>query len=133
MVMTGGSLQANNSNSNKKTVTSADQHVNYLTEGEWMKAFDEVDLEVVAKKSDGILSSLFLCRKHQSPSIPPRFISIGDRGMKWVDEIKETLVEEEGKPASEEKVWLVADGDQYSGVIGFVNCLKQEPGGNRIR
>ncbi|GFU52204.1 fatty acid synthase, partial [Nephila pilipes] len=29
-------------------------------------------------------------------------------------------------------VWLVSQDDPTNGIIGLVNCLKQEPGGDRI-
>lgn len=133
MTSTGSSLHANNNNNTTITAdASLQEGINYLTEGEWVQAFDQVDLEVVAQKSDGILSSLFLCRKRALAPSKPRIISVGDRSFQWVEEIKAVLEEGEANP-SDEKIWLVADGDQYSGVVGFVNCLKQEPGGDRIR
>ncbi len=134
MATTGSSLNSNTNNSNKISVASGgQQQANFLTEGEWKKAFDAVDLEVVAQKSDGILSSLFLCRKSTSLSgSPMQYISVDDRSLKWVEEIKELLIDED-ESRSEEKIWLVADRDQFNGVVGFVNCLKQEPGGHRIR
>lgn len=34
--------------------------------------------------------------------------------------------------ASDSPLWLSAT-QSHSGVVGMVNCLKQEPGGNRVR
>lgn len=32
-----------------------------------------------------------------------------------------------------EKIIIVSQGEKTSGIVGMVNCLKQEPGGTNIR
>ena len=45
----------------------------------------------------------------------------------WFNNAKNVL-QSEGK-----KVWLVSEPEQCTGIIGFVNCLRREPGGHRTR
>lgn len=60
----------------------------------------------------------------------PVVINITEKHFNWVEPLKEALKqsESEGK-----HVLLVAQGEELLGLVGMVNCLKQEPGGNNLR
>ena len=45
----------------------------------------------------------------------------------WVDDLK-LAVKEKRK-----RIWLIADRDPTNGLIGMANCIKREPGGDRVR
>jgi fatty acid synthase len=57
-------------------------------------------------------------------------IQVTDKHFSWVESLKSALKqsETEGK-----KVVLVCQGDRLCGVIGLMNCIKQEPGGSNVR
>ena len=57
-----------------------------------------------------------------------RIVSVDDEGYGWVDPLKEALQ----KCPDVERVWLIAR-NPFNGVIGMVNCLRQEEGGNKLR
>ncbi|XP_063914245.1 fatty acid synthase-like [Zophobas morio] len=48
----------------------------------------------------------------------------------WINVLKDAMKQSE---TSGNKIYLYAQGDKFSGLIGLVNCLKQEPGGEKIR
>nr|XP_023678449.1 fatty acid synthase isoform X2 [Paramormyrops kingsleyae] len=97
-----------------------------LSQAEWEKVFSKASLHVAAMKKSFYGSVLFLCRR-QSPSTQPLFLPVDSTDYQWVEKLKSILAE-----PSESRVWLTAT-QAHSGVVGMVNCLRQEPGGNRIR
>lgn len=50
----------------------------------------------------------------------------------WVDTLKSTFTQFKNKPKNE-NVWMVADDNSLNGILGLINCLRQEPGGDRFR
>ncbi|XP_061081570.1 fatty acid synthase isoform X1 [Conger conger] len=107
-------------------LTTQNHQQNLLSQVEWEQAFAEASLRVVAMRKSFYGSALFLCR-HLAPSKQPIFLSVDSMDYQWVETLKSTLAQ-----ASDTPVWLTAT-QGHSGVVGMVNCLRQEPGGNRIR
>ena len=104
-------------------------------EATWCNLLQSAHFEVVAQKSDGLLSTLFLCRKRSLQSEPPvaTLLNVSDlKEFAWVPDVKASLLKHQDAPA-DHTLWLVVDGAPESGIVGMVNCLKQEPGGNRLR
>ncbi|GFW58514.1 fatty acid synthase [Trichonephila clavipes] len=85
------------------------------------------NLVVLSKISDPFGNSLYLLR---SPSLvaPQKVLLITENNYNWVDKVKEELFEKKSGI-----VWLVSEDSTSNGIVGLVNCLKQEPGGERIR
>ncbi|GFT12101.1 fatty acid synthase [Nephila pilipes] len=85
------------------------------------------NLVVLSKISDPFGNSLYLLR---SPSLvaPQRVLLITENSYSWVNKVKEELFENKSGI-----VWLVSEDNPTNGIVGMVNCLKQEPGGDRIR
>lgn len=108
------------------TAQSSSQHRGLLTQAEWEKVFSEASLNLVAVRKSFYGSALFLCRC-PSPSKKPVFLPVESTDYKWVETLKATMVESSDCP-----VWLTAS-QAHCGIVGMVNCLRQEPGGNRIR
>uniref|UniRef100_A0A674EV27 Fatty acid synthase n=1 Tax=Salmo trutta TaxID=8032 RepID=A0A674EV27_SALTR len=96
------------------------------SKAEWEKAFSDASLKLVAVRKSFYGSALFLCRR-RLPSKQPIFLPVDSMDYQWVDTLKAMLAEPSDSP-----VWLTAT-QGHSGVVGMVNCLRQEPGGNRIR
>ncbi|XP_069024612.1 fatty acid synthase isoform X1 [Embiotoca jacksoni] len=98
-----------------------------LSQSEWENLFSETSLSLVAVRKSFYGSALFLCRR-RSPSKLPVFLPVDTSDYKWVESLKQTLMSE----SSDQPVWLTAS-QAHCGVVGMVNCLRQEPGGNRVR
>ena len=101
----------------------------------WIHLLRENNFEVVAQKSDGLLSTLFLCRKVVIDQIPSATVvdvtDIKDFG--WVDEVKRALASFPRNSTTNQNIWLLADGEPENGIVGMINCLTKEPGGSRLR
>ncbi|GBM38883.1 Fatty acid synthase [Araneus ventricosus] len=98
------------------------------TESDLEQIFKDLNLQVICKKSDSLTSTMYLLRK--SADIPYENIVIPvieDKYEKWVDDLSEqiTMASMSSDP---KRIWLVSEASN-SGIIGLVNCLRQEPGG----
>ncbi|XP_013881248.1 fatty acid synthase [Austrofundulus limnaeus] len=110
-------------------LTSSTQNSNQsvlLTQAEWEKVFSEASLALVAVRRSFYGSVLFLCRQ-KSESKQSLYLPVDRTDFMWVEKLKEVMAD-----SSDHLVYLTAS-HAYSGVVGMVNCLRQEPGGNRIR
>ena len=94
-----------------------------------------VNLQLVCKKSDSFTSTCLLLRKSFS-RVDPNKQGIVEVKFgyfdEWVDTLKDTFITFKNKPKNE-NVWLVADDNSLNGILGLINCLNQEPGGDRFR
>ncbi|XP_054609993.1 fatty acid synthase isoform X1 [Dunckerocampus dactyliophorus] len=97
-----------------------------LTQAEWKKVFFEASLTLVAIRKSFYGSVLFLCRC-RAPVVEPVMLAVDSADYQWVETLKARLAEPSDSP-----LWLTAS-QAHCGVVGMVNCLRQEPGGNRIR
>lgn len=104
----------------------------YLPQDGWRKLIAEAGLEIVAEKSDDLLSTLFLCRKACNLGPGTKLLPVNDLHCSWVEMVKTQLVEFQSKPRGD-NLWLLVDQERNSGIVGMVNCLHQEPGGDRLR
>ncbi|KAG8129130.1 hypothetical protein E2320_015873, partial [Naja naja] len=98
-----------------------------LNQVEWENLFKKSSLNLVAVKRSSFGAAIFLCRR-PLPTKKPIFLPVDETNYKWIEPLKEMLAE-----PSEHSVWLTANNCGTSGVVGMVNCLRQEPGGHRIR
>lgn len=104
----------------------------YCTAEKWREIFASAGCEVVFERSDHFSSSMFLLRaKSDASNNTQHVLNVSDLQCSWVEELKSKLVAMETRPA-EEKLWLQAE-DNITGIVGLVNCLRQEPGGHRVR
>nr|AKG51661.1 fatty acid synthase [Oryzias sinensis] len=97
-----------------------------LSQAEWQDVLQEASLVVVAVQRSFYGSALFLCRRG-TPSLQPVLVPVDSADCQWVETLKNLLAEESERP-----VYLTAS-QACCGVVGMVNCLRQEPGGARIR
>lgn len=85
-------------------------------------------LELAARQlADG---KLYLLLRKPAELPAPLVIQVTDKHFNWVEGLKSALKqsETEGK-----KVVLVCQDDPLCGVVGLMNCIKQEPGGSNVR
>ena len=116
-----------------RTITDSEVRTEgpFLDVNGWKQLFASEGFDLVSLKSDGFCRSLLLFRKR--PQIQPakvKVIDVSSLTFEWVDQIKEALLEERPK---EEKIWLIADSTDVTGIPAAVLCLLQEPEGTRVR
>ncbi|KAJ8319449.1 hypothetical protein KUTeg_004540 [Tegillarca granosa] len=93
----------------------------------------EIGFEVIYMRTDGLLSTLFLLRRKLNYSKETQtYLSIDDFGCEWTEELKQKLSECQNKPEGH-NLWITSTASMYNGIVGLVNCLRQEPGGDKIR
>lgn len=57
-------------------------------------------------------------------------INITEKNFSYVEEVKKALVKSESEG---EKFLFVCENEETTGAVGFMNCVKQEPGGANVR
>lgn len=57
-------------------------------------------------------------------------INITEKNFSYVEEVKKALAKSD---AEGDKFLFVCEGEETAGVVGFMNCIKQEPGGANVR
>jgi fatty acid synthase len=69
-------------------------------------------------------------------SIQPKekkIIEINDNFDKWLDVLKENVKENNENEENKSNIWLIAKNSSPNGIIGLVNSLRQEPGGDKVK
>jgi fatty acid synthase, animal type len=94
---------------------------------------DKFNLKLIGKKSDSLNSTLVLLRKVKAEINAFEKINISyEKYEEWVEILKEKI--ENNRNSDQPKnLWLIANDSPLNGIIGLVNCLRAEPGGNNIR
>lgn len=86
-------------------------------------------LEIISKQVTNTKIFLLL----RKPTIIPSdasIINITETNFSWVEPLKDEMKKSE---TDGHKIYLYVQGEPLTGLIGMVNCLKQEPGGSNIR
>lgn len=60
-----------------------------------------------------------------------KVIQVSEKSYEWVETLKSAMKSAEADPSK--KIILFAQEEHTNGIIGLVNCLKQEPGGSSVR
>lgn len=104
------------------------------TESELEHVFKTSNFEVMCKKCDALTSSLYLLHGRKDTCYENDIvINITENYDQWVDPLKDELVKSQTNPGIR-RIWVVGEGTPNSnGIIGLVNCLRQEPGGSDLR
>jgi fatty acid synthase len=100
----------------------------------------KIGLNIICLKSDSIGSIAILFRK----VIPMESIRLEDNAIievndnydKWLDVLREKFKENilnKEIHNKESYIWLIANDSSINGILGLVNSLRQEPGGERIK
>lgn len=86
-------------------------------------------LEVISTQVTSTKTYILLRRPISVPS-NPTIIHITENNFAWIEPLKDAmkLAESDGR-----KIYLYVQGEELTGLVGMVNCLKQEPGGSGIR
>ncbi|XP_067207658.1 fatty acid synthase-like isoform X2 [Linepithema humile] len=59
-------------------------------------------------------------------------VYINNSNFNWLEELKQ-LVDDEKKHDGNSRIVIVGEGDFECGLLGFINCLRKEPGGELVR
>ena len=91
---------------------------------------------MIGKKCDSIGRSLVLLRKLQQDTPmsegKPSILAINNSDFTWVEKVKSAIEQHEKHP-EKGSIWLVNTDGVTSGLLGLVNCLRREPGGEKIK
>jgi fatty acid synthase len=100
----------------------------------------KLGLNIICRKTDSIGSIAILFRKIvPNDSIRAEdnvIIEIDSNYDKWLDILKEKVkenIENMEIHNKESYIWLIGNDSSINGILGLANCLRQEPGGERIR
>jgi fatty acid synthase len=92
---------------------------------------------IICRKSDSIGSIAILFRKvlalNQIQTKDQDIIVINNNYEQWFDVLKQKLNEHKDSDKQNDNIWLIANDEQINGIIGLTLCLRQEPGGDKIR
>jgi fatty acid synthase len=96
-----------------------------------------IGFKVICDKCDsiGLIAILFRkvsLRKDLKPK-KQNVIEIVADYEKWFEILKEKFSKFKDNESKDENFWLIANDSSINGIIGLTLCLRQEPGGDRIR
>jgi fatty acid synthase len=107
---------------------------------DFRNAAQKVGFKLISRKCDSIGSLALLFRKNipkeNNSEEKIEVLEISENYEKWLDVLKEKVKENiEKKDIHNENIniWLIANDSPINGITGLTNCLRQEPGGDRIR
>ncbi|KAG8183231.1 hypothetical protein JTE90_014406, partial [Oedothorax gibbosus] len=95
------------------------------------KSLQNLGLTVLSKVSDSFGSSVYLLRAILPP-LPHSVVNVEESSYGWVEELKKEMYGR-GKENKKDPIWVIAEDSPVNGIVGMVNCIKQEPGGERVR
>lgn len=107
-----------------------------ISESDLEDIYRKLNLNVICKKSDSIASSLYLLRKSPASSFKDLVVNVtANKYDSWVVELKEKMkqTQQSENSSNPERIWLVSEACNDSGIMGLANCLRQEPGGTNVR
>ena len=120
---------------NGKPHLSDQQLVNRINS--FVREAEAVGFNVISSKSDSIGTMALLFRKvfSREPTLPDskNVIEISAETENWFERVQQILVEKKESDDKDDHIWLIASDSSKNGIIGLINCLRLEPGGEAIR
>ncbi|KAB0795973.1 hypothetical protein PPYR_10034 [Photinus pyralis] len=93
------------------------------------KLITSLGLDVVSTQTAGT-KTYVLMRKITEIPADASVLTITETNFAWVEPLKDAMKKSE---TDNMKIYLVCQGEELTGLVGMVNCLKQEPGGAHVR
>jgi len=125
----------NNSESLKEALTALKNDGFLLTQGESvtkdLSRVEEHGLMIVLEKRTKKNHITLLKKKRQSTR-KTEVIRVNNYEFSWLEELK-TILNAETEWGNAARIILVGEKDPECGLLGLVNCLRREPGGELIR
>ena len=99
-----------------------------------IKAYaEEIGFVTISEKFDGVSCQSLLLRKPCTKLDEElTVIPVEMKQYNWVTDLKTHLLDKSAEKANK-RVWLVANDSPNNGIVGLVNCLRKEVGGDRVR
>lgn len=91
---------------------------------------DKYGLKVILEKRTND-KTIILLKKMQDFKMNQQIVHINNYEFSWVNKIKSFMNVENGNTNT--RIIIIAEGDFECGLLGLVNCLRKEPGGEMIR
>ncbi|CAK9300196.1 unnamed protein product [Gordionus sp. m RMFG-2023] len=105
----------------------------YYEKKDWIELFSKFGFNLISSVSDNCMSSLYLIRKKSMVPLKHKIITVNETpGYNWVDTVRDAMYKNTENVSEENRIWLYTSSPN-TGLVGFVNCLKQEPVGSIIR
>ncbi|CAG2169075.1 unnamed protein product [Oppiella nova] len=102
----------------------------------FIKIANQIGFRLISTKSDTIGNIAILFRNIVQKPIPSNndIINItGNDYNQWFGVLQERLIAAKDADNKTDNVWLVANDSSINGIIGLMNCLRLEPGGENWR
>ena len=97
----------------------------------------KMGFKFVSSKQHSSSMMTILLRKPFDVVLPMRVIDVAMESFSWVTDLKEVMAEVQEKNKEEgnlpSRIWLRAVDSQVNGLIGMMNSLRREVGGNNLR
>ncbi|XP_033747566.1 fatty acid synthase-like [Pecten maximus] len=105
----------------------------YCSSSKWQELFKMAGFEIIIERADSLLYTLYLLKKKtESDTKIQTVVRVDSLNFSWLEDLKAKFKEVQTKPKGH-NLWLVAEKERRSGILGLVRCLRREPGGERIR
>ncbi|CAG2101715.1 unnamed protein product [Medioppia subpectinata] len=102
----------------------------------FMSICDKLDLNLICNKSDSISSQSLLFKKVvNNYKIPDKnnIINISGDYQQWFELLKQRIITAKDSVNSTDNIWLVSQDSCINGILGLMNCLRLESGGECLR
>lgn len=94
-----------------------------------MSKLASMDLQIVSTQLTDTKLYILLRKMTEVPA-DAIVMKMTETNFSWVESLKEAMKKSESEGT---KIYLYCQGEELTGLIGMVNCLKQEPGGANLR
>lgn len=99
-----------------------------LPKPENLSALSKYNLDVILEKNTS-MESIILLKKKDQPIKQTEIVRINNNEFTWLEKLNSIM----NKTSNDTRIILVGEKDPENGLLGFVNCLRKEPGGEMIR
>lgn len=76
--------------------------------------------------------ALILMKKAQSTMKQQKIVYINNHELLWIDKLKSVMDKEDKSETKNTRIIVVAQNNFECGILGLVQCLRKEPGGERV-
>ncbi|XP_043668271.1 fatty acid synthase-like [Vespula pensylvanica] len=97
-----------------------------------LSILNEFQLRIVLEKRTSEESWILLRKMRNTPK-NILFINVNSNDYNWLQQVQTVLAKENEHDMSNTRVILYEEGNFESGLLGFINCLRKEPGGEIFR
>lgn len=96
-----------------------------------LSALSKYNLDVILEKNTST-ENIILLKKKDQPIQKTEIVRINNNEFTWLEKLN-SIMNMENKTIDNTRIILVSEKDFDCGLLGFVNCLRKEPGGEMVR